>query len=158
MDAIDNALLRELQEELKLERRPFLRIAKALELTEEQVLGRVEQLLQAGMIRRIGIAVKPEKLGHLTNVLVAWNIPPEHMEDVGSALAALPEVSHCYERDAEPDWPHRLFTMIHARDEEHLRELLVSIETRFGLHDRRLFPTKRELKKTSPRLFTEAKA
>ena len=158
MDSIDNTLLRELQEELKLERRPFLRIAKALDLTEEQVLARIEQLQQAGMVRRLGIAVKPEKFGHLTNVLVAWNVPSEKMEEVGTALAALPEISHCYERDTQPDWPHRLFTMIHARDQQHLRGLLESIETRFGLHDRRLFPTKRELKKTSPRLFAEAKS
>ena len=158
MDSIDTKLLKEISEELKLERRPFLRIAKALDLTEEQVIERIEKLQKEGAIRRLGIAVKPERFGHQTNVLVAWNVPPEKMEEVGTALAAVPEISHCYERETQPDWPHRLFTMIHARSQDHFREILASIETRFGLHDRRLFPTKLELKKTSPRLFAEGKA
>ncbi|MFZ2960442.1 MAG: AsnC family transcriptional regulator [Candidatus Ozemobacteraceae bacterium] len=155
MDSIDTHLMKELQDELKLERRPFLRIAKTIGISEDEVLTRIARLLKEGVIRRLGLAVKPEKLGHTTNVLIAWNVPDEKMEHVGEALAGFPEISHCYERETPADWPHHLFTMVHARDEEHLQNMLQQIKECYDLTDFRLFRTKRELKKTSMKFFAE---
>ncbi|MBF0500577.1 MAG: AsnC family transcriptional regulator [Candidatus Riflebacteria bacterium] len=156
MDSTDQKLMSELQEELKLERRPFLRIAKNLGLTEEEVLSRIDNLLKQGLIRRLGLAVKPEKLGHTTNVMIAWNVPEEKMEEVGAALAGFSEISHCYERDTPPDWKHRLFTMIHARSEEQLQNIIQQVKDRFDIDDYRLFRSLRELKKASLKIFPEA--
>ncbi|HNV71086.1 MAG TPA: Lrp/AsnC family transcriptional regulator, partial [Candidatus Ozemobacteraceae bacterium] len=63
MNDQDIRLIRELQNGIKLERRPFLRLAKELNLSEDQVLERVRALLKEGLIRRVGISVRPHQVG-----------------------------------------------------------------------------------------------
>ena len=149
------ALLKELQNGFKLENRPFMRIAKELGCTEEDVLDMIGACLSTGVIRRIGVAVRPEKVGHSANALVAWEVPAPRVEEVGTALAAYKEVSHCYERECPPEWPYNLFTMLHARSPEDLDALIARIEAEQKLDSYRVFRTKRELKKTSMRYFED---
>lgn len=151
----EKALVRELQRGFKLERRPFLRVARALDMTEEGVIARVGEWLKSGVIRRIGIAVRPQKIGNEANALVAWKVPAERVEEVGAAMAMHTEISHCYERECPPDWPYNLFTMIHARDEEQMTKLLAGFEATFKLDKPKVLRTVRELKKTSMRYFEE---
>lgn len=151
----DKALVRELQRGFKLERRPFLRVARALDMTEEGVIARVAGWLKSGIIRRIGIAVRPQKIGNAANALVAWQVPAERVEEVGTAMALSNEVSHCYERECPPDWPYNLFTMIHTHDDEQMAKLIAGFEEKFKLASPKVLRTVRELKKSSMRYFEE---
>ncbi len=151
----ERALVRELQRGFKLERRPFLRVARALDMTEEGVIAKVGEWLATGIVRRVGIAVRPQKIGNAANALVAWKVPADRVEDVGTGLAKHNEISHCYERECPPDWPYNLFTMIHAPDEERMKALLAELEQEFKLEKPKIFSTVRELKKTSMRYFEE---
>lgn len=151
----EKALIRELQRGFKLERRPFLRAARAVDMTEEGVIAKVAEWLKTGVVRRVGIAVRPQKVGNAANALVAWQVPAERVEEVGTAMAKHAEVSHCYDRDCPPGWPYNLFTMIHARDEEQMDSLLERFEETFGLAKPKVLRTVRELKKSSMRYFEE---
>lgn len=156
MNDQDIRLIRELQNGIKLERRPFLRMAKELNLTEAQVLDRVRALLADGTIRRVGISVRPQQVGYQSNALVAWHVPTERVEEVGKALAQAREVSHCYEREGPEGWQYNLFTMIHARTAEHLDEILQRFRNEQHLTDYRVYKTVQEYKKTSMTYFAEA--
>lgn len=151
----EKALIRELQRGFKLERRPFLRAARAVDMTEDGVIAKVVEWLKTGVVRRVGIAVRPQKVGNAANALVAWQVPAERVEEVGTAMAKHAEVSHCYERECPPGWPYNLFTMIHASDEEQMGKLLARFEETLGLATPKVLRTVRELKKSSMRYFEE---
>jgi DNA-binding Lrp family transcriptional regulator len=156
MQKPDVDLIRELQKGFKLERRPFLRLAKDLNLTEEQVIARLQTLLKDGVIRRIGVAVKPEKAGYSCNALVAWQVRSELVEEVGRMMADIPEISHCYERGCPPGWPYNLYTMIHCTSCDHMNDIISNLQHKFGLTEYRVFKTAQELKKISMQYFAEA--
>lgn len=158
MDARTKELLRELQDGFKLETRPFKRIANRLGCSEEEVIKLIEDCLEQGIIRRIGAAVRPEKLGHDANALVVWQVSDEKIDEVGAEVATMREVSHVYERECPPDWPFNFFTMIHARNEVELKSLIQQIADRHQLENFQVFKTEKELKKTSMRYFTEAES
>ena len=156
MDAKTRQILCELQDGFKLETRPFKRIANQVGCSEEEVLKIIERSRDEGLIRRIGAAVRPTLLGHTANALVVWEVSPDRVDEVGAALSEMREISHCYERECPPNWPYNFFTMIHARSEEELEQIIADIFQRFSLGQYKVLRTLRELKKTSMRYFEEA--
>lgn len=157
MEEQEIRLVKELQKGLKLERRPFLRIAKELGLSESEVIDRIDLMQKSGVIRRLGVAIKPEKAGFTSCALVAWNVPQDQIEKVGKLMAEFPEISHCYEREITPTWQWSIYTMIHATTPEHLADIVSLLQKESGIDDYRIFKTVRELKKTSMTYFTEVK-
>ena len=121
-------VLSELQDGFKLETKPFTRIAKELNTTEEEVIDIIKDSLNSGIVRRIGLAVRPEKIGFEENALIAWQVSQDKIEEVGEDLAKVNEISHCYERDCPPNWPYNLFTMVHAKSAQDLERLIEDIK------------------------------
>ena len=156
MDSKTRQILCELQDGFKLETRPFKRIANKVGCTEEEVIEIISKCRDEGIIRRIGAAIRPEQIGHAANALVAWDVAEENVDEIGAALAEMREISHCYERECPPGWNYNLFTMIHARSEEELRNIVAGISERFKFNGFKIFRTEKELKKTSMRYFEEA--
>lgn len=155
MDEKTKELLRELQNGFKLETRPFKRMANKLGYSEEQVLKVIKECMAEGVIRRIGAAVRPESLGHRANALVVWEVSEDKIDEVGAAVSAIREVSHCYERDCPPGWVYNFFTMIHAKKEEQLNALIQRISQEHELKNFKIYASEKELKKTSMRYFEE---
>ncbi|RCK80855.1 MAG: Heme biosynthesis protein related to NirL and NirH [Candidatus Ozemobacter sibiricus] len=155
MSLKERNLLKELEGGFKLERSPFKRIARELGYTEQEVIETIKKFRDNGVIRRIGIAVRPERLGQTCNALVVWDVPQARVEEVGTLMAARPEISHCYDRETPAGWTGNLFTMIHAKDELHLAKILSELTEATGLHPVKILRTVRELKKTSMRYFTQ---
>lgn len=116
LKADDPELIQALVNGLPLELRPFLKIATALGRTEASVIARVEQLLAAGVIRRIGVIVRHRALGWRSNAMVVWDVNPDSIDGAGATLAAIPGVNLCYRRRRfERDWPYNLYGMVHAK-------------------------------------------
>lgn len=155
MDNKTRQVLCQLQDGFKLETRPFKRIANEVGCTEEEVMAIVKQCCTDGIIRRIGAAVRPEQIGHGHNALVAWQVSEDLVDSFGNALAAMREISHCYERECPEGWPYNMFTMIHARSEESLHDLIHGIGEKFAVSQYKILRTARELKKTSMRYFED---
>ncbi|MFZ5951736.1 MAG: Lrp/AsnC family transcriptional regulator [Candidatus Rifleibacteriota bacterium] len=154
MEKITRDLLRELQDGFKLETRPFKRIANKLGVSEEEVLKMIQDCLDQGIIRRIGAAIRPEKLGHSSNALVVWEVPAEKIDAVGEDVALMREVSHVYERDCPTGWNFNFFTMIHAHHQVELESIIQQISDRHQLKNYRIYESEKELKKISMRYFT----
>lgn len=153
LDETTKKILKALQNDFKLERKPFKRIANDLGLSEGDVISTISRCTDEGIIRRIGVAIKPQKAGFTSNALTAWKVPQEIIHEVGSELAEMKEVSHCYDRECPKGWDYNLFVMIHSQSKEELDEIIKNISSRFDLKEYKVFNTVRELKKTSMKYF-----
>ena len=98
LDGPDRAIVNLLQGGFPLSERPFAEVGRELGLGEDEVIARVAQLLDAGVLSRFGPMYHAEKLGGgLT--LAAMRVPEEDFERVSGQINAFPEVAHNYARD-----------------------------------------------------------
>ncbi|MCL1917343.1 MAG: AsnC family transcriptional regulator [Peptococcaceae bacterium] len=153
----DKKLIVELQAGLPLVSRPFAELGERVGLSEAQVLGRVREWKEAGVLRRLGAALRHRKVGYSGNALLVWKIPEDRVGEVGKKFAALPEVSHCYERQVLPQWPYSLYTMVHGATEEACLALAKKLVDLAGVseHDYDVLYSYAELKKSSMEYFAD---
>lgn len=146
-DDLDRALVADLQNGLDLVPRPYAAVAARLGLDEREVLARVRRLVDAGVIKRLGVVVRHHELGFLANAMVVWDVPDREVEEAGRRLAGSGRVSLCYRRPRRPPhWPYNLFCMLHGRDRRSVLERLDVLRAEFGMDayaHRVLFSTRR---------------
>lgn len=125
-DAIDRLLLDRWQRDFPLEPEPFARLAAAVGIAEAEVLERLQSLQAEGAISRIGAVVRPNTAGASTLAAVA--VAESALARVGEAIALLPAVNHCYQRE------HRLnlWFVVVADDEAGLGATLAEAEAIAG--------------------------
>ena len=115
LDAFDRALIAATQGGLPLVARPYEAVGAMLGVPGEQVRERLAQMLDAGLVRRIGAVPNHYRLGYTANGMSVWDVADEHVATLGPRVAALPGVSHCYRRPRHlPAWPYNLFAMLHG--------------------------------------------
>ncbi len=131
----DRRILQVLTQGLPLVPRPFAEVAQALGRDEADILTRIDALLDAGIISRLGVIVRHRALGWRANAMVVWDIAADRIATAGPRLAAHPGVTLCYERrPAGAAWPYRLYSMIHARSRGEAMDVLSSATTLPELH------------------------
>lgn len=155
IDLIDQQIIRATQAGLPLTSNPYRQIAEQLELTEENVIARMQKMQTNGVIRRIGAVPNHYKLGYRYNGMTVWDVPDEHIDRLGGRVGELPFVSHCYRRPRHlPDWPYNLFAMVHAKTQADADRQIRQIADILGDYNRGcdvLYST-RILKKTGLRI------
>lgn len=155
LDPVDRRIVAATQGGLPLVPRPYHAIAEELGLEPADVMRRIQVLLDAGAIRRIGAVPNHYALGWKANGMSVWNVPDEHVAEAGRMVGALEFVSHCYRRPRHlPDWPYNLFAMVHGRNRDEAADKLTQIAAVLGDWDRGhdvLFSSK-ILKKTGLRI------
>jgi DNA-binding Lrp family transcriptional regulator len=116
-DDLDRRIVAVTQGGLPLDPWPYDAVAKVAACTADAVRARLQAMLDAGVIRRIGVVPNHYKLGFRGNGMSVWDVPDEVRDAVGERIGALDYVSHCYARPRhQPDWPYNLFAMVHGRD------------------------------------------
>ena len=145
-------LLRALQIPLPLTDRPFVELARSAGVVEDEILAFGRRHL-GGVIRRYMAAFRQQRVGVRGNVLVAWYVAEDQLEETGASLASVPEVSHCYAREPFSGFPHMLYTMIHGPDEASCLRLAACLSLRIGIEDYLPLPSRREFKKCRLRYF-----
>lgn len=148
-------LLRVLSDPLPLTARPFADIAERAGVTEDAALDRIRAWVADGTIRRFGARVDHHAVGYPANGMSVWVVPLDEAESAGQFMAAQPEVSHCYLRDAQPGWDYNLYAMIHGQTREEVRAVAERIQEHIGLPRFEVLFSLKELKKTAPRYFAE---
>ena len=154
LTAFEKKLVDLLAEGLPLVERPFLVLAERLGIGEEEVLKTIEGLLEKKVIRRLGATIRHNLSGYEGNVMVAWRVPEERIEEVGKLLAAKTFVTHCYLRRTYPDWPYNLYTMVHAETEEACRRLVEQLAEELALPDYEMLFTEKEITRKTRRYFS----
>jgi siroheme decarboxylase len=151
----DKAVIRELQEDLTLEPRPFDDMARRLNMTTQELFARAQQFQERKIMRRYSAVLHHRRSGFRANAMIVWQVPPERSEEVGMVMAGHSAVTHCYERPTFPDWPYTHFTMVHATTQEGCEEIGREISQTTGITDNMLLYSTREYKKTRVKYFVE---
>ena len=149
----DIRVIRELQEDLPLEPRPFAPMAERLGITQQELFGLADAFEKRSIMRRYSAVLHHRRAGFRANSMAVWKVPPERSVEVGNVMAASPWVSHCYERPTFPDWEYTHFTMIHATSKKRCEEVALDISHATGITDYMLLYSTREYKKTRVRYF-----
>ncbi len=155
LSELDQRIVMELQSGLPLVSRPFEALARRLGISEEEFLARVHAIQQAGIMRRIGAALRHHRVGFTANAMIVWQIPEEKIGEVGEQMSQLPEVTHCYQRVSLPQWPYNFYTMVHGHSREECRRIAEQLAQIAGVNDYRLLYSVAELKKSSMKYFLD---
>ena len=130
LDRTDRAILNEIQSHFPLKTRPYREVADRLNLTEKEVISRVDRLAQGGIIRRIGANFNSRKLG-FTSTLCAARVPVERISEFVEKVNQYPGVTHNYEREGDFNiW----FTFI-AESQEKIESALKEIKNKTGIEE-----------------------
>jgi DNA-binding Lrp family transcriptional regulator len=147
--------IRELQKDLEIVERPFLKSAQKLGITEEQLLDKVKQYENIGVMRRFAAILRHREVGFTANGMIVWKVPDEKIEEVGAKLGAFPQVSHCYQRPVYPDWPYSVFSMVHCKSIADAEDMAKQIQKQVNVDDYKILFSSREFKKTRVEYFVE---
>jgi siroheme decarboxylase len=145
MDKTDIALLRELERGLPLVPAPFETIGKTLGFSEQEVMDRIRHLKEAGIIRKVRARIDQRKLGITANALVAWKPAGEGL---GDRLAAVPSVTHCYERRPVPGrWEYTHYTVHHGTSRDEVLGQVRAVAEQVGCPEYTVLFSTREFKR-----------
>lgn len=151
--AEDKRLIRILQGNLEICSAFFQAIAKQCELTESEVMAKIQQWLKDGVIRRLAILPRHHRLGYRANAMALWNVSAEEAARLGPILASNGAVTHCYFRQTFPGFPYGLYAMMHGKSWEDLLQTYEQLTCQLGQEDAKLLCSLKEYKKTSMRFF-----
>jgi len=134
--AEDRALIKFVEQGLPITSRPYAEIAKQLNTSEQDVIARMQQLMDKGAIKRYGVVVRHKELGYTANGMVVWNVPDERVEELGICIGKYDCVTLSYRRPRRlPEWPYNLFTMVHGSSREEVTQKVAEITENCGLQD-----------------------
>ncbi len=128
IDEIDKQIINSIQSSFPIESRPYKKIAKGLDLSEDEVIRRIKHLKKNGYIRRIGGNFGPGKLG-FCSTLCAAVVPDDKLELFTETVNEYSGVTHNYMREHEYNiW----FTFI-APSSEDIEKSLKDISKKTGV-------------------------
>jgi DNA-binding Lrp family transcriptional regulator len=132
-DEIDRQLISLTQAGLPLTSRPYASLARQLGISEIEVIQRLENMLQLGIIRRMGAVPNHYKLGYRANGMSVWDVTDNQVDKLGKLIGELEFVTHCYQRPRHlPVWPYNLFAMVHAKTREEAMSYVAIISALLG--------------------------
>ena len=100
LDELDKLLMNLMQGSFPLERRPYAHVAQLAEVTEDEVLGRVQHLIDERIIRQVTPIFDTRALGY-SSMLVAAKVDVENPHRPAQIINSHPGVSHNYLRNHE---------------------------------------------------------
>lgn len=98
MDPIDRQIVDTLQGGFPLCNAPYAQVAQQLGLTEDDLLQRLQRLLDTKVLTRFGPMYQVERMGGAF-VLAAMQVPEERFDEVTAQVNAFAEVAHNYRRE-----------------------------------------------------------
>jgi siroheme decarboxylase len=98
LDELDKKLLNLMQSRFPIEPRPYARVAELAEVPEDEVLRRVQRLIDERIIRQVTPIFDTRALGY-ASMLVAAKVDPENPHRAAKVINAHPGVSHNYLRN-----------------------------------------------------------
>jgi len=134
----DRKLLNIVQKDFPICENPFQVIGQKIGLSEEEVLERLQNLKEQGIIRRIGGVFDSKKLGY-KSCLIAARVAPEKLAEVTAFINRFPGVTHNYERTHQ----FNLWFTLTASGDEKFNEIIDLIKNKSGVDELELLPAVR---------------
>ncbi len=141
MDRLDEKILKRVERKFPISSYPYQDLARELGLTEDEVISRISQLKEKGIILRIGAFFDSEKLG-LKSTLIAMKVPPLRLPEVAKMVNHYPGVTHNYRREHE----FNLWFVLMGKNRKEIDEILSKIKDQSGINDILNLPKKQLFK------------
>jgi len=151
----DKNFIRELQKDMEIIDEPFIKAAKNLGVTEEELFEKMKYYETIGVLRRFAAILRHRKVGFTANGMIVWKVPQDRIKSVGETLGSFPQISHCYERPTYEDWPYNVFSMIHCKTHDEANDVAKTIQNQIDVDEYRILFSSREFKKTRVEYFVE---
>jgi DNA-binding Lrp family transcriptional regulator len=149
MEDNDRRLLALVQDGIPLARKPFREVGESLDMSEREVLGSLQRLIDDGTIRRFGARIDHRRLGIVANAMICWKVPEEEVTRAGRIASGHRRVTHCYERKVIPGvWEYNFFCVIHGQSVEDVVQEVRSIEEAAGISGHLILFSERKFKHT----------
>lgn len=140
---LDKQIIQQLQNDFPIAENPYNIIADRLGIDADELIARVRQMSDSGLIRRLGFSINSRKLGY-SSTLAAMSVAADQVPKATDVLNGFPEVTHNYQRSGNFNiW----FTLI-APDQSRIEHILADIRSKMSLDKDSLInlPTKRLFK------------
>jgi len=156
-DEDDIALIKALQGPMQAVERPYDAAAAELGIATEEMLGRLQAMIDRKILRRVAAILYHRRAGFSANGMGVWKVPEDQIMEVGGRMASFRGISHCYQRPTYEDWPYSVFTMAHGRSKQECDAVLDSIAEKcaMGPDDRATLYSSTEYKKIRLHYFTD---
>jgi len=118
LDEVDKKIIEMLQED---SRKPFVDIAKKLDVSDPTIHARVKKLQEAGIIEKFTTVLAPKKVEKAVAAFIEMNVKPNTIEDVIRALEGMNEVLEIHETHGDYD----IIAKVRAKSNEEVRNLVV---------------------------------
>lgn len=128
MDELDRKIINLLQVGFPLTEQPFLDVANELGIEENELLTRLENLLNEKILSRFGPMYDAQKLGGAFS-LVAVRVPESDFDKVTEIVNSFPEVAHNYQRDHELN----MWYVLATQSPEDIDKVNAEIEKKIGM-------------------------
>jgi DNA-binding Lrp family transcriptional regulator len=151
----DKDFIRELQKDMEIIDEPFVKAAKNLGITEDEVFAKMKHYEDVGVMRRFAAILRHRQVGFTANGMIVWKVPEDRITSVGETLGSFPQVSHCYERPTYDDWPYNVFSMIHCKTHDEAYDVAKTIQNQINVSEYKILFSSREFKKTRVEYFVE---
>ena len=127
MDAIDRSILNRLQDGFPICDRPYRTAAEQLGIAEDELIRRLERMLQHKQLSRFGPMYHAERLGGGLS-LCAMRVPEDQFEQIAEKVNAFQEVAHNYARDHA----FNMWFVLATETPQRIDEVLAEIEKATG--------------------------
>jgi len=125
MDLLDRQIINALQGGFPLSERPYADAAAQLGTSEDELMQRIDAMLENSTLTRFGPMFHAERMGGAFS-LAAMKIPDADFERVTGIVNRFPEVAHNYARDHEfnmwfvlgTETPERVASVIEEIEQE----------------------------------------
>jgi len=142
------------QNDIAIVSEPFKAIVEELGLSYDEFFSILNELKDAGVMRRFAGILNHRKAGFNANAMVVWAVDEEKGEAMGKKAAEFSAVSHCYLRPKYPNWPYNLFTMVHGKTTEETNKIIREMADEIEHFSRRPLYSTREFKKVRIKYFS----
>ncbi len=142
------------QNDIPIVSEPFKAIVEELGLSYDEFFAILNELKDAGVMRRFAGILNHRKAGFNANAMVVWDVDEEKGEEIGKKAAEFSAVSHCYLRPKYSNWPYNLFTMVHGKTTEETNGIIREMADEIEHFSRRPLYSTREFKKVRIKYFS----
>lgn len=147
-------VIRRAQYDIDMVSEPFKKTVDELGIDYDTFFGILNELQEAGVMRRFASILNHRKAGFSANAMVVWDVDEENGEAIGEKAAAFSAVSHCYLRPKYANWPYNLFTMVHGKSTDETNAIIDEMASEIESKSHMPLYSSREFKKVRIEYFT----
>ena len=151
---LHHKIIRLAQHDIPIVSEPFKAIVEELGISYEEFFAILNELKEAGVMRRFAGILNHRKAGFNANAMVVWDVDEAKGTEIGQKAAEFSAVSHCYLRPKYANWPYNLFTMVHGKTTEETNGIIREMADELEHFSRRPLYSTREFKKVRINYFS----